>query len=196
MHECVHCAYFIPLSCRNTRFISTPCQMERDEDSAIVQERPSSLYHPLSLIHHNTVLRVNHHVSLVHALRSRVAMSGRNRVGFHCCIAADILFSQRSYLPTLIPVEVEESRAKWWFSSLLSGVDFLHKRGVVHNDIKSVFHFGYTRIIIQIVPFVGPPTFYLATSASLFSWILALLRSTMLVHPRPSTAILSTVLQR
>jgi serine/threonine protein kinase len=36
----------------------------------------------------------------------------------------------------LIPVEVEESKAKHWFHSLLSGVEFLHKRGVVHNDIK------------------------------------------------------------
>jgi serine/threonine-protein kinase GIN4 len=41
-----------------------------------------------------------------------------------------------AYLPTLIPVEVEESKAKAWFRSLLSGVEFLHKRGVVHNDIK------------------------------------------------------------
>jgi serine/threonine-protein kinase GIN4 len=43
-----------------------------------------------------------------------------------------------AYLPTLIPVEVEESKAKAWFRSLLSGVEFLHKRGVVHNDIKYV----------------------------------------------------------
>ncbi|KAF8879082.1 kinase-like domain-containing protein [Gymnopilus junonius] len=41
-----------------------------------------------------------------------------------------------SYLPTLVPVEVEESKAREWFRFLLSGVEFLHKRGVVHNDIK------------------------------------------------------------
>ncbi|KZP18621.1 hypothetical protein FIBSPDRAFT_933382 [Athelia psychrophila] len=41
-----------------------------------------------------------------------------------------------SYLPTLIPVEVSETTAKWWFRSLLSAVDFLHRRGIVHNDIK------------------------------------------------------------
>ncbi|KAF8349484.1 hypothetical protein F5887DRAFT_1235165 [Amanita rubescens] len=41
-----------------------------------------------------------------------------------------------AYLPTLIPVEVDETRARNWFHFLLSGVEFLHKRGVVHNDIK------------------------------------------------------------
>ncbi|KAH7914263.1 kinase-like protein [Hygrophoropsis aurantiaca] len=41
-----------------------------------------------------------------------------------------------AYLPTLVPVEVSEPRAKVWFRSLLSGVQFLHQRGVVHNDIK------------------------------------------------------------
>ncbi|KAK0188110.1 hypothetical protein F5146DRAFT_1062051 [Armillaria mellea] len=41
-----------------------------------------------------------------------------------------------AYLPALVPVEVDESRARGWFRFLLSGVEFLHKRGVVHNDIK------------------------------------------------------------
>jgi len=45
----------------------------------------------------------------------------------------------RAFLPTLMPVEVDESKAMGWFRSLLSGVEFLHKRGVVHNDIKYVF---------------------------------------------------------
>ncbi|KAH9997420.1 hypothetical protein BJV74DRAFT_883424 [Russula compacta] len=40
------------------------------------------------------------------------------------------------FLPELVPVEVPESKAKEWFHSLLSGVQFLHSRGVVHNDIK------------------------------------------------------------
>ncbi|TEB40031.1 hypothetical protein FA13DRAFT_1751165 [Coprinellus micaceus] len=41
-----------------------------------------------------------------------------------------------TYLPTLVPVEVNESKCREWFHFLLSGVDFLHRRGVVHNDIK------------------------------------------------------------
>lgn len=49
-----------------------------------------------------------------------------------------ISFSIRAYLPTLVPVEVDELKAREWFRLLLSGVEFLHKRGVVHNDIKYV----------------------------------------------------------
>ncbi|KAG7445820.1 kinase-like protein [Guyanagaster necrorhizus] len=41
-----------------------------------------------------------------------------------------------AYLPALVPVEVDESQARGWFRFLLSGVEFLHNRGVVHNDIK------------------------------------------------------------
>ncbi|TFY64348.1 hypothetical protein EVJ58_g2676 [Rhodofomes roseus] len=41
-----------------------------------------------------------------------------------------------AYHPRLVPVEVPERHSKPWFRSLLSGVEFLHKRGVVHNDIK------------------------------------------------------------
>ncbi|KAJ7689156.1 hypothetical protein B0H17DRAFT_643200 [Mycena rosella] len=41
-----------------------------------------------------------------------------------------------AFLPTLVPVEVDETKACEWFRFLLSGVEFLHKRGVVHNDIK------------------------------------------------------------
>ncbi|KAL1950380.1 hypothetical protein VTO73DRAFT_5504 [Trametes versicolor] len=41
-----------------------------------------------------------------------------------------------AFHPRLITVEVSEPHAKEWFRSLLSGVEFLHKRGVVHNDIK------------------------------------------------------------
>jgi len=51
----------------------------------------------------------------------------------------------RAYLPALVPVEVSESRAKGWFKSLLSGVHFLHSRGVVHNDIK------YAHIILVVI---------------------------------------------
>jgi serine/threonine protein kinase len=52
------------------------------------------------------------------------------------CTYADMTFLLREYLPELIPVEVPERKAKEWFHSLLSGVQFLHSRGVVHNDIK------------------------------------------------------------
>ncbi|KAH8082009.1 hypothetical protein BXZ70DRAFT_631704 [Cristinia sonorae] len=41
-----------------------------------------------------------------------------------------------AFHPRLVPVEVSERHAKEWFRSLLSGIAFIHKRGVVHNDIK------------------------------------------------------------
>jgi serine/threonine protein kinase len=47
-----------------------------------------------------------------------------------------LMLPLREYLPELVPVEVPERKAKEWFRSLLSGVLFLHSRGVVHNDIK------------------------------------------------------------
>ena len=47
-----------------------------------------------------------------------------------------IPLNYRAYHPRLITVEVSEPHAKEWFRSLLSGVQFLHERGVVHNDIK------------------------------------------------------------
>ncbi|KAG6853053.1 hypothetical protein C0991_007197 [Blastosporella zonata] len=48
----------------------------------------------------------------------------------------DVINSIRAFLPALVPVEVDELKAREWFRYLLSGVEFLHKRGVVHNDIK------------------------------------------------------------
>ena len=56
----------------------------------------------------------------------------------HVCARTDVKCRSREYLPELVPVEVPEHRAKEWFQSLLSGVQFLHSRGVVHNDIKCV----------------------------------------------------------
>ncbi|KAK7028128.1 hypothetical protein VNI00_014943 [Paramarasmius palmivorus] len=41
-----------------------------------------------------------------------------------------------AYHPDLITVQVAEPYARSWFRFLLSAVDYLHKRGVVHNDIK------------------------------------------------------------
>ena len=56
------------------------------------------------------------------------------RWGKCACIEWSLLL--REYLPELVPVEVPEHKAKEWFQSLLSGVQFLHSRGVVHNDLK------------------------------------------------------------
>lgn len=52
------------------------------------------------------------------------------------CASSDASLLLREYLPELVPVEVPEHKAKEWFQSLLSGVQFLHSRGVVHNDVK------------------------------------------------------------
>ncbi|KIK69680.1 hypothetical protein GYMLUDRAFT_34080 [Collybiopsis luxurians FD-317 M1] len=41
-----------------------------------------------------------------------------------------------AYHPDLITVQVSESHARVWFRYLLSAVQFLHRRGVAHNDIK------------------------------------------------------------
>ncbi|TFK52188.1 hypothetical protein OE88DRAFT_1657290 [Heliocybe sulcata] len=38
--------------------------------------------------------------------------------------------------PRLMPVQIPEHHSREWFRLLLSGVEFLHRRGVVHNDIK------------------------------------------------------------
>ncbi|KAJ7069621.1 CAMK/CAMKL/MARK protein kinase [Mycena amicta] len=58
-----------------------------------------------------------------------------------------------AYLPALIPVEVDESKAREWFHFLLSGVEFLHKRGVVHNDIKPANILLSTKNIPVLVDF-------------------------------------------
>ncbi|KAJ7433039.1 hypothetical protein B0H11DRAFT_773977 [Mycena galericulata] len=58
-----------------------------------------------------------------------------------------------AYLPTLVPVEVDESKAREWFHFLLSGVEFLHKRGVVHNDIKPANILLSTKNIPVLVDF-------------------------------------------
>ncbi|KAJ3482863.1 hypothetical protein NLJ89_g12113 [Agrocybe chaxingu] len=77
-------------------------------------DRPAPVHHPIPLVHHHALVRPHHD--------SRPP--------------ARAVHSARTFLPTLVPVEVEESKAREWFRFLLSGVEFLHKRGVVHNDIK------------------------------------------------------------
>jgi serine/threonine protein kinase len=67
------------------------------------------------------------------------------KLGLSLGSAADLV--HRPYLPQLIPVEVPEPRAKEWLQSLVSAVDFCHRRGIVHNDIKyntcSVMHTSF-----------------------------------------------------
>jgi serine/threonine-protein kinase GIN4 len=38
--------------------------------------------------------------------------------------------------PRLLSIEVPEKRATKWFKELLSAVDYLHTKGITHNDIK------------------------------------------------------------
>jgi len=40
------------------------------------------------------------------------------------------------YHPRLIPIETGEARAKPWLRQLLDALAFMHRHGVVHNDIK------------------------------------------------------------
>lgn len=68
------------------------------------------------------------------------------------------MLSHREYLPTLIPVEVEESTSKSWFRSLLSAIKFCHSRGVVHNDIKYVFPRPTRTRTDHTLPMTGLPT--------------------------------------
>ncbi|KAF8827785.1 hypothetical protein HHX47_DHR4000105 [Lentinula edodes] len=41
-----------------------------------------------------------------------------------------------AFHPDLVTVQVSESHARVWFKHLLSAIQFLHSRGIVHNDIK------------------------------------------------------------
>jgi serine/threonine protein kinase len=90
-----------------------------------------------------------------------------------------ILFS-RAFLPTLVPVEVDESKSKEWFRSLLSGVEFLHKRGVVHNDIKFVYLIDLSLLTRVYLTFLTDQlTFCFLITTSLYLSTLASLRSTI-----------------
>jgi serine/threonine protein kinase len=64
-----------------------------------------------------------------------IAMSVLNCQVARCCATH---FYSREYLPTLMQVEIDERRAKPWFASLASAIEWLHAHGVVHNDIKCV----------------------------------------------------------
>lgn len=53
-------------------------------------------------------------------------------------IGGKVNFNYREFLPTLLPVPVDEKTAKPWMASLATAVEFMHSHGVVHNDIKWV----------------------------------------------------------
>lgn len=99
------------------------------------------------------------------------------------------------YLPRLMPVEVCESKARVWFESLVSGVAFLHARGVVHNDIKCVtFVNSDSRSHLQTTPnIVDPPTFSCPDRTPPSSSTLASQKSTMSTLSLLSSRILRMV---
>jgi serine/threonine protein kinase len=100
-------------------------QLERNEGCTVAQERDASIHYNVLFIHHHALLRLSHDVSYT-LTPFLYAFSYA-----HACP-----FANRAYFPRLVPVEVDEPIAKVWFKSLLGGVEFLHARGVVHNDIK------------------------------------------------------------
>jgi serine/threonine protein kinase len=103
--------------------------MERDESSQDIQERSSPFDCTLPFIHHHPFIRAYHNVSSIRVYAAVCVRRGK-------CACSDVSLLLREYLPELVPVEVPEHKARDWFRSLLSGVQFLHSRGVVHNDIK------------------------------------------------------------
>lgn len=106
----------------------------------------------------------------------------------------------RAYHRKLVPVEVGEHHAKDWFRSLLSGIEFLHKRGVVHNDIKYDLLSGYpsTYNSYVLIPsaFTDQRTSSYLTIMSLFSWTLVSLSVTIFLSLQPSTVTSHTVLPK
>ncbi|KAG8744746.1 hypothetical protein FRC10_009511 [Ceratobasidium sp. 414] len=84
-------------------------------------------------------------MKIVRALRREASASGQEVVGvghpnvvqfYSFVITPSYALITMQYLPTPVPVEVPEFRAKPWFAALADAVAFLHERGVVHNDIK------------------------------------------------------------
>ena len=103
--------------------------MERDESSQDIQERSAPFDCTLPFIHHHPFIRAHHNVGSFRLYAATCARWGK-------CASSDVSLLSREYLPELVPVEVPEHKAKEWFQSLVSGVQFLHSRGVVHNDLK------------------------------------------------------------
>ena len=108
--------------------------MERNEDCSLPQAGFASVHRPVLFLCRHSVLCLDHDVRLL----PRSASLGRDALLPALVEEVLTLYVFREYLPTLVPVEVAEPKARLWFKSLLSGVEYLHKRGIVHNDIKSV----------------------------------------------------------
>lgn len=81
--------------------------------------RNSPKHYFILLFHNFTILCLDHDVRVLSTF-----------------ILVLVLMCFRPFYSHLIPVEVAEHHSKAWFRSLLSAIDFLHQRGVVHNDIK------------------------------------------------------------
>ena len=115
-------------------------QMERNEDCSLAQAGFASVHRPVLLLCRHSVLCLDHDVRVL----PRSASSGHGALV--PALVEEVLtpYVFREYLPTLVPVEVAEPKARLWFKSLLSGVEYLHKRGIVHNDIKLVTSFRWT----------------------------------------------------
>jgi serine/threonine-protein kinase GIN4 len=86
-------------------------------------------------------------MKIVRALRREASASGQETAGvghpsivdfYSFVITPSYALITMQHLPTPVPVEVPEFRAKPWFVGLTDAVAFLHQRGVVHNDIKCV----------------------------------------------------------
>ncbi|QRV86563.1 CAMK/CAMK1 protein kinase [Ceratobasidium sp. AG-Ba] len=120
------------------------CEPRLAEDRAVFGERVA-----VKLVHRSktptTAARVRslwNEMKIVRALRREatedtVGVGHPSVVQFYSfVITPSYALITMQYLPTPVPVEVPEFRAKPWFAALTEAVAFLHQRGVVHNDIK------------------------------------------------------------
>ncbi|EAU85877.2 CAMK/CAMKL/MARK protein kinase [Coprinopsis cinerea okayama7 len=93
--------------------------VHRDQKSPANASRIKSLWNEMKIVRS---FRADQHPSII---------------AFHSfVVSVKYAMITMTYLPTPMPVEVQEVKAREWFRFLLSAVDFLHRRGVVHNDIK------------------------------------------------------------
>ncbi|KIM28942.1 hypothetical protein M408DRAFT_68731 [Serendipita vermifera MAFF 305830] len=73
----------------------------------------------------------------VKSLRDTDGKSHPSVVNFDCfIITPSYALIVMEFLPSPLPLPVDEHAAKLWMASLASAVEFMHARGVVHNDIK------------------------------------------------------------
>ncbi|KAM0789728.1 hypothetical protein ACM66B_006585 [Microbotryomycetes sp. NB124-2] len=70
-------------------------------------------------------------------IRNLRSLAHPNIIRFHSfVITPSYAIIVMAHHPRLIPVSIPEALAKPYFQQLVSAVDFLHARGVTHNDIK------------------------------------------------------------